>query len=98
MDPDHRALETGFEPFGDHDTNISQERCQRHAWNTKRSLSLTDRPLSIEVEVDVLTVDASGAQRTAQRIDRGERWMPSCTSVCASRAPVHAWSNLRTIG
>ena len=102
MDPDHRVLVTGFEPFGNHDTNISQEvaRAMRGIRNVR--CPWTDRSLTIEVEVDVLTVDASGAQRTAQRIDRGARWdailhLGLCESCTHPRVEqlAHDWLNMR---
>ena len=102
MDPDHRVLVTGFEPFGDHDTNISQDVANAMRGIRNVRCPWTDRPLSIEVEVDVLTVDASGAQRTAHRIDRGERWdailhLGLCESCTHPRIEqlAHDWLNMR---
>lgn len=102
MDPHYRVLVTGFEPFGGNQTNISQEVAR--AMDGRRTVRCpwTDQPLLIDVETDVLTVDADGAQRTAQRIQRGEHWdailhlglCESCEQPRVERL-AHDWLNMR---
>ena len=63
MEPVRTVLVTGFEPFGDHATNISQQVVER----LKRKLSLSGpwdgREITVSVDTDVLTVDDAGARR-----------------------------------
>ena len=74
MEPVRTVLVTGFEPFGDHATNISQQIVER----LKRELSLSGpwdgRKITVSVDTDVLTVDDAGARKTAMRVHDGHRW------------------------
>lgn len=70
----HRVLLTGFEPFGGHSVNISQDVAHRLAGMCELPVYGSDDMLPVSIEVDVLTVDEAGARRVADRLDRGERW------------------------
>ena len=74
MDSTMKVLVTGFEPFGGHETNISQLVVSRMAGARTLMCPWTNEPLRVSVEVDVLPVDSTGAQRTAGRLHKGERW------------------------
>lgn len=102
MNPDYRVLVTGFEPFGSHATNISEEVATAMGGQRTIPCPWTEEPLLVEFETDVLTVDADGAQRTAQRIQRGEGWdavlhlglCESCEHPRVERL-AHDWLNMR---
>ena len=68
------VLITGFEPFGGHETNISQLVVSRMAGPRTLVCPWTNELLQVRVEVDVLPVDSSGARRTAGRLHKGEQW------------------------
>ena len=68
------VLVTGFEPFGEHDTNISQRVANRFQASHQLMDPWTGQPFPIRVETDVLTVDERGAQRTAKRVRNGRQW------------------------
>ena len=74
MEPVPKVLVTGFEPFGGNAKNISQDVVHR----LQGSLLLVDpwtaHSFPVHVETDVLTVDADGAKRTADRINNGQCW------------------------
>ena len=74
MDSTVTVLITGFEPFGGHETNISQLVVSRMAGARTLACPWTNDPLQVSVEVDVLPVDSTGAQRTSGRLRKGERW------------------------
>ncbi len=74
MDSSFKVLITGFEPFGGHATNISQLVVSRMAGHRNLACPWTAESLTIIVEIDVLPVDSMGAQRTASRLRKGERW------------------------
>ena len=74
MDSTMKVLVTGFEPFGGHETNISQLVVSSMAGARTLACPWTNEPLRVIVEVDVLPVDSTGAQRTAGRLHEGERW------------------------
>ena len=74
MEPTVTVLITGFEPFGGHETNISQLVVSRMAGPRTLVCPWTNELLQVRVEVDVLPVDSSGARRTAGRLHKGEQW------------------------
>jgi len=74
MDSAFRVLITGFEPFGGHDTNISQLVVSGMSGRRTLRCPWQGAALNVVAEVDTLSVDARGAQRTAERLLRGERW------------------------
>ena len=74
MDHVRRVLVTGFEPFGDHRTNISQRVVDRMGGQHVLHHPWADETFPVHVEVDVLPVDVHGAQRTAQRLREGSTW------------------------
>ena len=74
MDSEFTVLITGFEPFGDHETNISQLVVSGMAGTRLLFCPWTGSNLHIKVETDVLTVDSKGAQRTSDRLLSGEHW------------------------
>lgn len=75
-----RILVTGFEPFGDHKTNISMDILENvperltisDPWNSYRDKILPNQ--QIFVEKMVLTVDKNGSNAIAKRLDQGEVW------------------------
>jgi pyrrolidone-carboxylate peptidase/8-oxo-dGTP pyrophosphatase MutT (NUDIX family) len=74
MGSDYSVLLTGFEPFGGHDTNISQVVVSKMTGFHTLTCPWTGSSLHVHLETDVLPVDSKGAQRTAERIHKGERW------------------------
>jgi mutator protein MutT len=68
------VLVTGFEPFGGHVANVSGEVAKglgllealHHPWSQEQ--------FPVAVTVDVLSVDAEGARRTAKRLKNGEQY------------------------
>lgn len=69
-----QVLVTGFEPFGDHATNISSLLAERfvglmnlhHPWNASL--------FEVDFTFDILSVDKKGSVKTARRIEQGESW------------------------
>ena len=74
MDASYRVLVTGFVPFGGHATNISQAVASAMEGRRLTTCPWSKEERSVMVEVDILTVDDTGAQRTAQRLRSGEHW------------------------
>jgi len=74
MEPVQRVLVTGFEPFGGNDTNISQQVVNRLHPSHELVDPWTQHVFPVRVEIDVLTVDARGAQRTAALVRNGMNW------------------------
>ena len=68
------VLVTGFEPFGDHSENISEKVAEMVNGQRKISCPWTGEEIDVNVETTKLTVDAQGAQHTAQRVRQGARW------------------------
>ena len=102
MNPTHRVLVTGFEPFGGHNTNISQTVALRLSGDRTVVCPWTDTSVRVEVEVSILSVDDLGADATAQRIRNGERWdailhLGLCESCVEPRVErlAHDWLNMR---
>ncbi len=102
MNPPHRVLVTGFEPFGGHDTNVSQTVALRLNGARTVVCPWTDASVKLEVDVAILPVDDSGAEATAQRIRNGERWdailhLGLCESCVEPRVErlAHDWLNMR---
>lgn len=102
MNPTHRVLVTGFEPFGGHSTNISQTVALSLSGDRTVVCPWTDAPVRVEVEVSILSVDDFGADATAQRIRNGERWdailhLGLCESCVEPRVErlAHDWLNMR---
>ena len=75
-----RILVTGYEPFGDHKTNISMDILEKipemitisDPWHVSRDKLLPNQ--QIFVEKMVLTVDKNGSNAIAKRLDQGEVW------------------------
>ncbi|MBT4920978.1 MAG: NUDIX domain-containing protein [Euryarchaeota archaeon] len=75
-----RILVTGFEPFGDHKTNISMDILENvpeiltisDPWQNYRDKKLSNQ--QIFVEKMVLTVDQNGSNAIAKRLEQGEVW------------------------
>ena len=75
-----RILVTGFEPFGNHNSNISMDILE----NVPENLTISDpchnsrdRKLpnqQIVIEKMILTVDNDGSNTIANRLDQGEIW------------------------
>jgi mutator protein MutT len=74
MESDYRVLVTGFVPFGGHATNISQTVASAMEGRRPTLCPWTGEKRSVMVEVDILTVDEAGAQRTANRLRSGAHW------------------------
>lgn len=74
MEPVPTVLVTGFEPFGENATNISQGVVNRLQESHQLVNPWTTQSFPVHVETDVLTVDADGAQRTAVRVSNGQQW------------------------
>lgn len=74
MDSAYRVLVTGFVPFGDHATNISQTVASAMEGRRLTTCPWSKHEQWAMVEVDILTVDDAGAQRTANRLRSGENW------------------------
>ena len=74
-----RVLVTGFEPFGGSDVNVSMDVVNaltdsmvlEDPWSTLRPSS---KPVSVEVERLMLSVDSAGSMAVANRIASGETW------------------------
>lgn len=102
MNPTHRVLVTGFEPFGGNNTNVSQSVALRLSGVRTVLCPWTDTPVEVEVDVAILSVDELGADATAQRIRNGERWdailhLGLCESCVQPRVErlAHDWMNMR---
>ena len=75
-----RVLVTGFEPFGSHERNISQDVVESlpkqleciDPWQDLRQHS--EVPINIQIETKVLSVDATGSVEIAHRLLNGEHW------------------------
>ena len=74
-----RVLLTGFEPFGGSDVNVSMDVVAAlpdtmvidDPWSALRALS---KPVNVELERLVLSVDEAGSMTVANRIASGEAW------------------------
>ena len=77
-----KILLTGFEPFGDKSTNISQQILYifdttieiSDPWYAARDNMSSKEIISIVVEKQLLTVDEVGSRMVASRIINGEHW------------------------
>ena len=75
-----RVLVTGFEPFGNHNSNISKDVLAKvpeivtvfDPWSGLRNATLQGQ--EIYVEKIILTVDNDGSNAIAKRLDEGEIW------------------------
>ena len=69
-----RVLVTGFGAFSDHAVNPTESLVQ--AWPATMEVRdpWTDASETVEVETRLLSVDASGAAETSQRLSDGIRW------------------------
>ena len=75
-----RILVTGFEPFGDHNSNISMDILENvpenvtisDPWHNSRDRTLPNQ--QIVIEKMILTVDNDGSNTIANRLDQGEIW------------------------
>ena len=76
-----RILLTGFEPFGEHKTNVSQEILERiesnfeiiDPWSDFRPISSADIA-DVTVEKILLKVDKSGSNVVAKKVENNESW------------------------
>ena len=68
------VLVTGFEPFGDHSENISEKVADLMNGQRRIACPWTGEKIDAIVETTKLTVDAQGAQHTAQRVRQGATW------------------------
>lgn len=76
-----RILLTGFEPFGEHKTNVSQEILERIESNFEITDPWSDfRPISsadiadVAIEKILLKVDESGSNVVAKKVENNESW------------------------
>lgn len=77
-----KILLTGFEPFGDKSTNISQQILNifdttieiSDPWYAARDNMSSKEIISLVVEKQLLTVDEVGSKMVASRIINGEHW------------------------
>lgn len=77
-----KILLTGFEPFGDNSTNISQQILNifdttleiSDPWYAARNNMSGKENISLVVEKQLLTVDEVGSKIVANRIINGEHW------------------------
>ena len=77
-----KILLTGFEPFGDNSTNISQQILNifdtileiSDPWSASRDNMSSKENICLVVEKQLLTVDEVGSKIVANRIINGERW------------------------
>jgi pyroglutamyl-peptidase len=74
MAPVRKVLVTGFEPFGGHDRNISQEVAQRFEAVNALTDPWTGEVFPLVCETAVLSVDAEGSMEVAQRLRKGDAW------------------------
>ncbi len=68
------VLVTGFEPFGGHTKNVSAEVARQLSDLTEVVHPWTGTSVPVSVTMDVLSVDRSGACKTAARIRNGETY------------------------
>ncbi len=68
------VLVTGFEPFGEHDFNISEAVARCFAGEKELFNPWTGESVLVEAEFCILTVDQPGSLHIAQRLANGERW------------------------
>jgi pyrrolidone-carboxylate peptidase/8-oxo-dGTP pyrophosphatase MutT (NUDIX family) len=102
MNPTHRVLVTGFEPFGGNNTNVSQTVALRLSGVRTVLCPWSDTSVEVEVDVAILPVDELGADATAQRIRNGEQWdailhLGLCESCLEPRVErlAHDWLSMR---
>tara|TARA_X000001036_G_scaffold169291_1_gene160216 strand:- start:17188 stop:18357 length:1170 start_codon:yes stop_codon:yes gene_type:complete len=69
-----RILVTGFEPFGTHQYNPSQEVALGIEGPHQLSIAGSETPINAEIISRVLTVDERGAIQTANSLASGESW------------------------
>ena len=69
-----QVLLTGFEPFGNHTSNISQTVALALQGHHRRRSPLVGDEVEFNVETQVLTVDEHGANTVASRLNEGEQW------------------------
>jgi mutator protein MutT len=74
MAPLKRLLVTGFEPFASHEQNVSALVAQQLEGHMDVKNPWTMKEEAWICEIDVLTVDVHGAEKTASRIHDGEQW------------------------
>ena len=75
-----RILVTGYEPFGNHNSNISMDILESvpgnltisDPWHNSRDRKLPNQ--QIVIEKMILTVDNDGSNTIANRLDQGEIW------------------------
>ena len=100
-----RILVTGFEPFGNHNSNISKDVLAKvpemvtvfDPWRGLRNTTLQAQ--QIYVEKIILTVDNDGSNAIAKRLDEGEIWdaiihLGLCDSCNKIRLETTAKNNL----
>ena len=71
---EHRVLVTGFEPFGNHSTNISQDVAQALEGHHLHPSPFNGHSVAMQIVSRVLTVDERGATEVAERLLGGEQW------------------------
>ena len=69
-----KVLVTGFEPFGGHPENISQDVAQRFMAVETVQDPWTGEVLPVACETAILSVDAAGSMDIAGRLEDGESW------------------------
>ena len=69
-----RILVTGFEPFGTHDTNPSQDVALRLQGTHQISDSSGRVVQEFEITTRILSVDHLGATETSNAVRSGEKW------------------------
>lgn len=72
--PVKTVLVTGFEPFGGHAENVSAEVARRLGVLTEVVHPWTGEQVPISVTTDILSVDRTGACKTAARLRNGEMY------------------------
>jgi len=77
-----RILMTGFEPFGNNKTNVSQDILEgieselliEDPWNEFRPETSGNRKVKVIIEKQLLTVDEVGSKVVAKRVENNESW------------------------
>lgn len=77
-----RILVTGFQPFGDNQTNVSQQILEaieseilvHDPWYDLRPQPNGEKNLKVIIDKQLLTVDEAGSKSVAKRVENDESW------------------------